>query len=1001
MNKQLYLKMLQAVKQGKDLKQTFTKEEIKQFMIQQAISLAIKAITPFLGYIAIAVLIIGVLLAAAMVIFQVVSGFWPQLSYAWGYLWGGTTSSVNDDNVSILYYDLLQQGVDFETIGAVGEHTFIEKGFLSKGLESIIDDPQLRKKVEEKLNTNNLREQYSLQYWLDNVTDDDLQYVKVNQSKLDYINNDDPDKELSDVVEMDYKLDKNGNRVLETKEEAASRLLSQKLVIYNNNNVGKDEYSHLKQIKSDETIGRYLKRYIMAEEETFSIRNQKTFAGAGFQGGVHIQGVNDEGLTWWDFNLYGAIGNIIDMMGTPVTAHKISAIDENFYAQLEITKSVVHHTDILSGTSVSFKDLVKEEKVLHNFNVTEEMQNYAMPWQYPFAFHQHTLCPDVGYEVALMAHKYHTLNFDLVNTESGLVKVFSENGSQRFSEPLRAPQLYVTQISTWYDTEKYDYANDINSGWHGVAQGHAKNYNEIQGMNINTESEWVEKTAVLIERVETEYDHSSSCHSTDVSHSASIKYWSVNEPAPKAYTDSYTIDGCGEHTHTSTSTDSEGNTTTTTITHNCSTIYVTEYHTYEKLYIVEGTYEYQDNPTITIEDTMAKQEQVKLTGVEAMKQLLLPDPEFDVETQTISNYEQAAKYYRANDLAIKQATDGSTYTKDLLHISTSAEAIIKSLYDMYNKVEYNYEGVSIDEIDSVVSAEDSPNAYLSLENNIPIVVDLIQFFASNDVIDSSLVVGLSQANSFAVMAQWFIAGDQATITSSGNIANIITGVGKEVSAPVTGVLSKVDGTNYISIKTDKLGTVYLSNIELDSSIILGRTVSKGQKIGVTTGNVSYYRVDDAGQEVTSPAQELKQLQTAEFSEYAWPVPDSANITSRFGTRTDPITGKTSRHNGVDIGAAQGSPIVAYMDGEIYKAAYDPDGYGYYIIIKHSENCYTLYGHMSAFAVRSGTVNKGQVIGYVGSTGRSTGPHLHFEYRTGPNYNDGIEPLSKLSNYTTY
>ena len=143
------------------------------------------------------------------------------------------------------------------------------------------------------------------------------------------------------------------------------------------------------------------------------------------------------------------------------------------------------------------------------------------------------------------------------------------------------------------------------------------------------------------------------------------------------------------------------------------------------------------------------------------------------------------------------------------------------------------------------------------------------------------------------------------------------------------------------------------------------------------------------------------MQTVYFSDYAWPVPDSANITSRFGTRTDPITGKTSRHNGVDIGAAQGSPIVAYMSGEIYKAAYDPDGYGYYIIIKHSDDCYTLYGHMSAFAVRSGTVEKNQVIGYVGSTGRSTGPHLHFEYRTGPNYSDGIEPLSKLSNYTTY
>ena len=141
------------------------------------------------------------------------------------------------------------------------------------------------------------------------------------------------------------------------------------------------------------------------------------------------------------------------------------------------------------------------------------------------------------------------------------------------------------------------------------------------------------------------------------------------------------------------------------------------------------------------------------------------------------------------------------------------------------------------------------------------------------------------------------------------------------------------------------------------------------------------------------------MQTIQFSDYAWPLPDSSNITSQFGSRTDPITGKvSSHHNGLDIGAAQGTPIVSYMAGEIVQAKYDPDGYGYYITVKHSDNCYTLYGHMSAFAKRSGTVEKGEVIGYVGSTGRSTGPHLHFEYRNGPKYSDAINPMLKLGNY---
>ena len=108
----------------------------------------------------------------------------------------------------------------------------------------------------------------------------------------------------------------------------------------------------------------------------------------------------------------------------------------------------------------------------------------------------------------------------------------------------------------------------------------------------------------------------------------------------------------------------------------------------------------------------------------------------------------------------------------------------------------------------------------------------------------------------------------------------------------------------------------------------------------------------------------------------------ARLTSGFGMRVHPLLGYSKMHAGVDFGAPQGTPIHAAGDGVIAQAGRE-QGFGNTIIIKHSEKYKTLYGHMSRFAdgIRAGVhVNQGQVIGYIGSTGRSTGPHLHYEVR---------------------
>jgi murein DD-endopeptidase MepM/ murein hydrolase activator NlpD len=108
------------------------------------------------------------------------------------------------------------------------------------------------------------------------------------------------------------------------------------------------------------------------------------------------------------------------------------------------------------------------------------------------------------------------------------------------------------------------------------------------------------------------------------------------------------------------------------------------------------------------------------------------------------------------------------------------------------------------------------------------------------------------------------------------------------------------------------------------------------------------------------------------------LPVHGRLTSGFGSRFHPILGYVRFHDGVDLAASAGTPIVAAADGRVVGAGWR-GGYGQQVEIAHADGLETLYGHMSRIAARAGEmVRKGEVIGYVGSTGLSTGPHLHFE-----------------------
>ena len=125
----------------------------------------------------------------------------------------------------------------------------------------------------------------------------------------------------------------------------------------------------------------------------------------------------------------------------------------------------------------------------------------------------------------------------------------------------------------------------------------------------------------------------------------------------------------------------------------------------------------------------------------------------------------------------------------------------------------------------------------------------------------------------------------------------------------------------------------------------------------------------------------------------WPLPVAGTITSQFGYRVDPITGEVSSHTGTDIACTEGTPILAAADGTVTVAnGLDSWGgsYGYYIQIDHGSGLETLYAHCSSICVTTGQqVRAGEVIGYVGHTGRVTGSHLHWEVRVDRSRKDAM------------
>ena len=151
-------------------------------------------------------------------------------------------------------------------------------------------------------------------------------------------------------------------------------------------------------------------------------------------------------------------------------------------------------------------------------------------------------------------------------------------------------------------------------------------------------------------------------------------------------------------------------------------------------------------------------------------------------------------------------------------------------------------------------------------------------------------------------------------------------------------------------------------------------------------NAQFEILEDLEAESNAIASQIKAIQaqnagtTSAPGAYLWPCPSSKTITSNYGYRIHPIQGTKKLHTGMDIGAKTGADVIASASGTVIMSQYY-GGYGNCIIIDHGGGVSTLYAHMSSLIAKNGQyVTAGEVIGKVGSTGNSTGPHLHFEVR---------------------
>ena len=191
----------------------------------------------------------------------------------------------------------------------------------------------------------------------------------------------------------------------------------------------------------------------------------------------------------------------------------------------------------------------------------------------------------------------------------------------------------------------------------------------------------------------------------------------------------------------------------------------------------------------------------------------------------------------------------------------------------------------------------------------------------------------------------------------------------------------------------------------DSDDLLRQLIAKQEEFQALLDE-SEAAQDELMQQIAQKEKELKEAQYDEYlaklaamgnappSNATWVTPVSNyTLSSPFGNRLHPVLGVYRKHNGIDMACPKGTPIYATRAGKVTTAAYQAGGAGYYVSINHLDGFSSIYMHMTNYVVSAGqTVTQGQLIGYVGSTGISTGPHLHFGISYAGTY---VNPLAYI------
>jgi murein DD-endopeptidase MepM/ murein hydrolase activator NlpD len=216
------------------------------------------------------------------------------------------------------------------------------------------------------------------------------------------------------------------------------------------------------------------------------------------------------------------------------------------------------------------------------------------------------------------------------------------------------------------------------------------------------------------------------------------------------------------------------------------------------------------------------------------------------------------------------------------------------------------------------------------------------------------------------------------------------GIPQNMVGTINGVLLCKISFNTDARKGDKFSVLLREKVFEDSVVIESKVMHTAYR-GVRTGFHEAFRYDDGDPKSSYTAHYTRNGEALVHSGLRYPV-DRLHITSGYGYRIHPITGRRAFHNGVDYGVPTGAPVYAVAPGVVMESSYSDYG-GNTLAIRHSDNSSSWYLHLSTKAVKKGSsVRSRQIIGRAGATGRVTGPHLHFGFK-GPN-GAWMNPLQK-------